>query len=83
MLTFLGRHRRSLEDGAHESHFTRSASQGEERRGSKRSLCTLPSTCPCQNIPTPGVSGASHHILKRLLRRQLSLSDSSYFDLQT
>ena len=30
----------------------------------------------------PGVSGASHHILKRLLRRQLSLRDASYLDLR-
>ena len=29
----------------------------------------------------PGVSGASHHILKRLPRRQLSLRDSSYLVL--
>ena len=65
----------------HESHFTRSASQGELRRGSERSLCTLPRTVPVHQVPMPGVSGASHHILKRFPRRQLSLRDSSYLDL--
>ena len=66
----------------HESHFTRSASQGEDLRGSKQSRCTRPSTAPVHHMPTPGVSGASHHILKRLPRRQFSFRDSSYLLLQ-
>ena len=33
-------------------------------------------------MPTPGVSGASHHILKRLPLRQFSFSESSYLLLQ-
>ena len=33
-------------------------------------------------MPTPGVSGASHHILKRLPLRQFSFRESSYLLLQ-
>lgn len=72
----------SGEATTHESHFTRSASQGEDLRGSKRSRCTRPSTAPVHHMPTPGVSGASHHILKRLPLRQFSFSESSYLLLQ-
>ena len=65
----------------HLSQRTRRASHGESRRGSKRSRCTRPRTTPCHHMPTPGVSGASQNILKRLPLLHARLCASSYRDL--